>query len=523
MKLKETPKSHIKNHELTEYAENLTNIYLGLTDSNHRKKNEQFFTPKEVAMLMVRQFDNLSKKSKIKILDPGAGIGIFESTICEFLLSKNIKSEILFEIYEKDDKILPFLKKNLEHCKRLMSKKNTRISYNINNSDFILENSFILKENKKLDLKYCFDFIICNPPYQKTNEYLKSNKNLKEIVKNQPNMYTLFMTLASKLLKAGGELTFITPRSYCSGLYFKHFRKSFLNEIKPTRIHIFNSRNKVFKKYNVLQEIIILTGLKTKKSPKKVIISKSEGIPHKIKKLEKRKTIFENVIVKKGDGVIIKVPLSDFEEKLTNKLNTLKFKMPELGIKVSTGRVVPFRSKKFIIKHFKKHQKHYPLIWMQNIQNEKVKWPLNNKKPIAIKKEDGCANLLVPNQNYVLVKRFSAKEGERRICAGVLLNSMTNYEYIGIENHVNYIHKINGNLTVQETYGITALLNSKIYNIYFQTGNGSTQVNAYELETLPLPSLKKIRKIGRLVMKNKKANIDKILANKLNLPYNSNF
>jgi len=36
---------------------------------------------------MVNLFENIGQKEVIKILDPGAGIGIFESTFCEYIKS----------------------------------------------------------------------------------------------------------------------------------------------------------------------------------------------------------------------------------------------------------------------------------------------------------------------------------------------------------------------------------------------------------------------------------------------------
>jgi len=64
---------------------------------------------------------------------------------------------------------------------------------------------------------------------------------------------------------------------------------------------------------------------------------------------------------------------------------------------------------------------------------------------------------------------------------------------------VNYIYKREGQLTANEAYGIAALLNSRLYNRYFQITNGSTQVNATEIMNIPLPSLEIIRVIGNSI------------------------
>lgn len=93
-------------------------------------------------------------------------------------------------------------------------------------------------------------------------------------------------------------------------------------------------------------------------------------------------------------------------------------------------------------------------------------------------------------------------------------------DYIGIENHVNYIYKINGELSEDEVHGITALLNSKLYNKYFQMVNGSTQVNASEINNIPFPSIEKIKSIGGSVRKGKENDdikTEKIIASELNI------
>ena len=53
-------------------------------------------------------------------------------------------------------------------------------------------------------------------------------------------------------------------------------------------------------------------------------------------------------------------------------------------------------------------------------------------------------------------------------------------------------------MTEDEAYGLRQLLNSYLYNRYFQMSNGSTQVDALAINNIPLPSLDVIATIGRL-------------------------
>ncbi|MBU1598873.1 hypothetical protein KKG61_02000, partial [bacterium] len=89
------------------------------------------------------------------------------------------------------------------------------------------------------------------------------------------------MAIAASLLKENGQLGFITPRSYASGLYFKKFRQNFFNQITPVSIHIFESRDKAFNKDGVLQENVILHGKKDStidRQNHKVKISSCDGL-----------------------------------------------------------------------------------------------------------------------------------------------------------------------------------------------------------------------------------------------------
>ena len=486
---------------LVDYAECLTDWYIERIPIKDRKAKGQYFTHKKVSELMVKLFENVGEKKVINILDPGAGIGIFESTFCEYIKSLGEKVEVSFDLYENDVTIIPLLEQNMKICKEDMAAGGLEINYKIFNDDFILSNAAIFNGRVNFDEeKDGYDFVISNPPYYKLNKESKQVVEMKEIVSGQPNIYTLFMAVSAKLLKNGGQMTVLTPRSYCSGLYFKKFRKWFLNVIKPQKIHLFESRKEIFKKYDVLQENVILTAKKTSTIPKNILISLSEGIPNE--KLSVKKTTYDEIIIETNNDIVMRIPTSELDDLIAANIDEFDDNLETLGFKVSTGPVVPFRATEFLLKKSNGSKDVIPLIWMHNIENGMVKWPLKkNNIPIGLKKITESENLLKPNKNYVLIKRFSAKEGKQRINAGIYLKKSIKSDYIGIENHVNYLYKIDGELTLDEAYGIAALLNSKLYNRYFQITNGSTQVNAFEIRNLPLPSIKIIKNIGDSIQK----------------------
>lgn len=487
---------------------------------NYLKARGQFFTPKKTSKYMIDQFNFMDKNNDISFLDPGAGIGIFESALCEHIIEHNMhNTHINVDLYENDEHILPLLKNNINHCLQLMSQNDCTIQFNIYESDFLISNSAVFERESNY-LRNRYDFIISNPPYYKLKNDSPYVSLMSNIIRGQANIYSLFMALCAKLLKEDGQIVLLTPRSYCSGAYFKLLRRLFFMEIVPTKIHLFQSRKKVFS--NVLQEVMILTGVKSSKTFGQIVVSSSKG-ESIAENYESRKVDYSKIVIKKDNEFLIRIPVSELDDEIAIKIDSLGFNLSKLGIGVSTGKVVPNRCD-YLIRDFHNHDSFAPLVWMNNISNGCVRWPVDmGTKSIAVSVTKNSLKQLLLNKNYVLIKRFSSKEGRRRLDAGTLLRDMIDSYYIAIENHVNYIYRIDGELTEHEAYGITAILNSKIYNIYFQIINGSTQVNASELLELPLPSIEKIRSIGKFAKENSIDNfieIEKLIGKELGIDEN---
>jgi adenine-specific DNA-methyltransferase len=51
-------------------------------------------------------------------------------------------------------------------------------------------------------------------------------------------------------------------------------------------------------------------------------------------------------------------------------------------------------------------------------------------------------------------------------------------------------------------FGLAALYNCRLFDIYFRTFSGNTQVSATEIKDMPLPELHVVEKIGSLILKS---------------------
>jgi len=103
--------------------------------------------------------------------------------------------------------------------------------------------------------------------------------------------------------------------------------------------------------------------------------------------------------------------------------------------------------------------------------------------------------------NYLLLKRFTSKEERKRLqCALLFEEDFPTYDAISTENHLNFITKVNGIMSKEELYGLFVVLNSSYMDRYFRILNGSTQVNANEINAIPFPAYDDIVQMGRKAM-----------------------
>ena len=492
----------------SDFADRLGIYYTQQVTTTHKKVNGQFFTPIPIARLLA-SFCDLSK-TKIKILDPGCGTAILSCALVEHLVEVQIEIEQIDLVsYETDLELIPFSEKALDYLKEWLLNKGIQFKYVLHYSDFVLENASVLKENslpslfketKSVDKN--FDIIISNPPYFKLSKDDKRVIASQELVSGQPNIYSFFMGIAAKLLSENGELIFITPRSFASGNYFKAFRELFFNTVQIEKIHLFNSRKDTFNRDNVLQETVVIKAIREKIDPnKKVLVSSSAGI----------KDIFEpaikyfnssELIDLNSKEKILHLPTSDKEESILNLVSNWENVLTDFNIKISTGPVVSFRALDYIQNNYENGAVFLaPLFWLHNVNKMILEWPKQLKeKGQFIRIESGSKSLLIPNKNYIFLRRFSTKDDKSRLIAAPYFCNYAKADYIGVENKVNYIYRKDGHLDRDEVVGICALLNSELFDTYFQIFNGNVNVSATELREMRFPPLNNIKEIGNKII-----------------------
>lgn len=482
----------------SEFADRLGIYYTRQVTSKHKKANGQFFTPIPIAKLMASYCG--VKKTTIRILDPGCGTAILTCALIEYLVTIQDDIEIIdLVMYETDPDLISFSQKTLTYLKKWLLEKGIKLQYLLYINDFILDNAQVLKDSYNREL---FDIIISNPPYFKLSKNDEKTIVAKELVNGQPNIYSIFMGIAAKLLSENGELIFITPRSFASGNYFKMFRELFFNTIQMDKIHLFNSRKDTFNRDSVLQETVIMKAIREKINPNKsVLVSSSIGIKDIFEPTIKYFNSFELIDINSREK-ILHLPTNDKEEIILNLVSTWGNILADFDIKISTGPVVSFRALDFIQNEYENGTVFLaPLFWLHNVNKMTLEWPKQFKgKGQFIRIEKKSKALLIPNKDYIFLRRFSTKDDKSRLIAAPHFCNHTKSDFIGVENKVNYIYRKNGQLDQNEVIGLCALLNSELFDTYFQIFNGNVNVSATELREMRFPPLNDIKEIGNKII-----------------------
>lgn len=487
-----------------QFAERVGYEYTAQSYVGDKKNRGQFFTPLPISKFM-SSLSGVIKKEAISILDPGCGSGILSCSLIEHLTETSTIKDVVLTAFETDLALIPFTECVLSYLESWCSVHNIHLSYSIYQNDFILEKSRCLDGQNSIfsglfnDDK--FDIIISNPPYFKLAKDDVRTKSCNSIVDGQTNMYALFMAISAKLLNDDGVMIFITPRSFTSGRYFQSFRDFLFKNVNINFIHLFNTRKETFAKDEVLQELVIMKLQTSRREVSDIVVSYSQGISDLNYSYQKKYPAVDIVDVS-SEKKIIYLPVDQRDEAVLSLFRSWTGNMGQYNIQISTGPVVAFRANDYI--SGEPETDSVPLYWLHNVVKMLCDHSVKKRnKGQYIRASSETQSILLPNKNYVLLRRFSSKDDHSRLIAAPYFGNMTQYEFVGIENKLNYIYRPNGRLKRDEVIGLAALLNSDLFDTYFRTFNGNINVSATELRIMPLPPIETIREIGcKIILRN---------------------
>lgn len=506
--------------DLVNHSFELGERVLAARSETSRKQSGQFFTPATVARFMARQVGPI--RSGDRILDPAMGSGVLACAVIERVIAEGQPLELWLDGYEIDPELGQIAREVLDLATKYAASQGIVIHTRLCVGDFVLNSIpasqpylFLAENSSHPSLHSLYNHIIANPPYFKLNSNDPRVKASQGQIKGHTNIYTLFIALAAKKLVPQGRACFIVPRSFCSGVYFSAFRQELMQEVLPVAVHLFESRQDTFKNDTVLQENVIFTFRRREAYSAKIpagaylnISTSKDSAELNSNTLIRREIALEQFLSQHYGALFFRLPTGELDEQIVKMVDSWTGSLGQYGLDVSTGPVVAFRAQSWLTDvESVSHNQAVPLLWMQNVRAQQVEWPVSNgNKPQWIVLVEEVKPLLVPTTNYVLLRRFSAKEEPRRLIAAPFLADQYNCQWVGLENHLNYIYRKRGRLEIEEVAGLSTLFNSALIDRYFRIVNGNTQVNATELRALPLPPLELIKQIGREILNTNKSN-----------------
>jgi adenine-specific DNA-methyltransferase len=350
-----------------------------------------------------------------------------------------------------------------------------------------------------------FDLVIGNPPFGRVSLSAEQRKRYARSLYGHANLYGVFLDLAVRWSKPTGVIAFVTPTSFLSGEYFKELRALLAREAPPCAVEVVADRKGVFE--DVLQETMLSA-------------FRRGGRPS-IASVRALKGTSSGAIVATDAGAL-RLPTDPRvpwllarhgdDAKLVKALNRKRTRLSDWGYGVSTGPLVWNRHKTQLCDGAKGA---LPLIWAESVSADGAfahRAERRNHAPYF--KPTKGDDWLITKEPCVLLQRTTAKEQSRRLIAAELpLFFIEAHGAVVVENHLNMVRPNGGAAPKVSPAALAAVLNSVIVDRAFRCISGSVAVSASELEALPLPTVKQMAKIERLVVRGAvKAEIEMALS-----------
>ncbi|GIV86982.1 MAG: methylase [Chloroflexus sp.] len=202
--------------------------YASNASSEHVKKLGQFFTPFSIAHFMAKWV--ISNPQCRTILDPAVGLGIFFRAILKEAASNSYQ----LIGYDIDPQVLKKARTLFQDYK----------DYDIRliNRDYMFN-----------DWNNRYDGIICNPPYQRFQNYKNRNEILAEFqsrlglsLSGLTNLHTLFLLKSVNQLSGNGRAAYILPSEFLNADYGVFIKRNLIKYKSLKYVIVFDFTENLF-------------------------------------------------------------------------------------------------------------------------------------------------------------------------------------------------------------------------------------------------------------------------------------
>lgn len=335
-----------------------------------------------------------------------------------------------------------------------------------------------------------FDLVIGNPPYGRVLLTTTQRERYSRSLYGHANLYGLFTDLALRWTRQGGLVAFLTPTSVLGGQYYTALRSLLAKEAPPVAIDFVHARKGVFE--NVLQETMLALYRRGGERDRfQVHYLNVEN------ELEVRLTKNGKVGLPKDAGAPWIAPRDPHHVRLIEAAEAMPTRLFDWGYEVSTGPLVWNRFK--LQMRTRAGRGHYPLVWAESVTTDGCFiFRANKRNHSPYFKTELCDDWLVVRKSCVLVQRTTAKEQPRRLIAAELPQAFIDaHGGVVVENHLNMVRSTS--LPKVSSTAVAAVLNSEVVDQMFRCISGSVAVSAFELESIPLPTVEAMAEIENLI------------------------
>ena len=469
-------------------------------DPQRRAGLGQFFTPASVARFMAAMLRVPEPPRELRLLDAGGGSGMLTAAVVAEICARPISTRpeaLSATVWEIDERLVADLARTFEHCRGVCDAAGIRFTGSLRQENFVLAAARLVNNGDlfRVHDDPRFHAAILNPPYRKLHSESAERGVMRSAGIETSNLYSAFVWLALELLEDGGELVAITPRSFMNGAYFRPFRRALTREFAFRRVHVYDARDVAFAGDAVLQENVIFHGIR-RGTRERVRITTSYG---PVDEGLAERTIDQTELFLPDDpACVLHVVPDRVDAQIAEQMRALPHTLAGHGVGVSTGRVVGFRAQDRL--RVEAGAGDAPLIMPRHFARGFVAWPQPaGSKPNALAVSGPHDDLLLPAGWYVLVRRFSSKEEQRRVVAALYDPARVDADAVAFDNKLNVLHRGNAGLPESLAKGLAVFLNSTAVDAYFRQFSGHTQVNAEDLRSLRFPASGDLERLSRYV------------------------
>jgi adenine-specific DNA-methyltransferase len=467
-------------------------IYTASIPESERSKKGVYFTPPSLVNRLLNLIEEQGVEwNKISVLDPACGGGAFLAPVALRIVANTDQTDPALILSHIENHIKGY---EIDFFSAWLSQVFVEIALckfciNVGRR---LKSLVELCDTLKREPNEKFDLIIGNPPYGKIKLEADVRAKFKESLYGHANLYGLFTHIALRQINHQAVIAYVTPTSFLSGEYFKNLRHILISKTNPKVFDFIVFRKGVFE--DVLQETMLAIYKENGKHNGKIFINEIHPEPEKPLVITK----IGSFNLPKNSSDIWILPRNKHQAKWAYSMESMNARLSDWGYEVKTGELVWNRHKSQISDF--KGKKGYPLIWAECITMDgKFFWRADKRDHKLFFNYKDRDEWLLTDYPCILLQRTTAKEQQRRLISTILPKKLIDeYGSVVIENHINIIKPIDKKPKISLKL-LSSFLNSRAADTAFRCISGSVAVSAYELETMPLPDIKEVKRIQKLI------------------------